>query len=86
MVFDGIRDKIDDAVDSGGDKLADATGKEQRGFEPSVCNGCPHRGSGALRRCGLCGCPTLPNFPMDQTGMVPKDCPRKRQHGEESDR
>lgn len=71
--FDSLRDSIEEAV-------ADKTGKVQRGFDPEVCKGCPHRGDAPLYRCGLCGCPTLEGFPLDRTEMTPVGCPRIPEH------
>lgn len=79
-VTDRIRDALSSTKDTAEDELADATGKKQVGFNPDVCRGCPHRGGGALRRCGLCGCPTLNNYPLDKLGMVPEGCPRMEEH------
>lgn len=70
---DRIRDRVADSV-------ADHTDKVSGGMDPRVCEGCPYRGDGALKRCGLCGCPTLPNFPLHQMGVVPTDCPRIPEH------
>lgn len=77
---DDIKETIDSAVDSATDGVADKTGKKQVGFEPSVCQGCPHRGTAPLYRCGLCGCPTISGAPLDQMGMVPEGCPREVEH------
>lgn len=52
------------------------------GFDPDVCEGCPERGGGVLKRCGLCGCPTISGMPMDRFGRPPKDCIRIEQHEE----
>lgn len=75
--FDRIKDNVTDS-------LAQKTDKVQVGFEPAVCEGCVHRGGPPLRRCELCGCPTLDGFPLDTTGMVPKGCPRIPAHERES--
>lgn len=80
MVLDDIRDAINRATSRADEELAERTGKEQVGFDPDVCVGCVHRGEGTLKRCGLCGCPTIENFPLDQRGMVPEGCPRKLEH------
>lgn len=77
----GLRDRIGNAIDSA---LEENTDKEKTGFDPSACEGCPHRGGGALKRCGLCGCPTIEGFPLDKTGMTPRNCPRKEEHARRS--
>lgn len=77
---DRIRDIVGEAADRAAGGVADATGKEQVGFEPSVCEGCPQRGDGPLKRCGLCGCPTITNGTLHLSGMVPGDCPRLYEH------
>lgn len=77
-----------------GDRIRDAaTGfrdHEYTGFDPDVCVGCPLRGDGVCgfcgqedcnhEPCGLCGCPTVSGFPMDQLGAPPEDCRRLEQH------
>lgn len=75
-----MADFLDEIKDAIGNAVADRTDKRRVGFDPAVCEGCPHRGDGRLRRCGLCGCPTLENFPLDKSGMVPEGCPRMAEH------
>lgn len=77
---DNIRDKIDSAVDGATDEVADRTDKRKTGFNADVCEGCPHRGDPPLQKCGLCGCPTLDGFPLDQMQMTPEGCPRAIEH------
>lgn len=84
--MDNLRDKIRDAIDRADQEIADRTGKKQTGFDPDVCAGCPHRGGAPLYQCGLCGCPTLANFPLHQRGMVPEGCPRQVEHAERDPR
>jgi hypothetical protein len=62
------------------DTVEKLTGHPKVGFDPTVCRGCPERGDGVLKRCGLCGCPTTSNFPMDLTGRPPADCLRVDEH------
>lgn len=75
---------FDDLGDTVRDKLADNTGKKAVGFESSVCEGCPHRGTGPIKPCGLCGCPTIQNGTLDISGMVPEGCPRMAEHERQS--
>jgi len=81
---DRIRDLIDSATENATDGLADKTGKRKTGMEPSVCVGCPKRGSGPLKRCGLCGCPTVSSGPLSKFGMTPAACPRAAEHAHKS--
>lgn len=75
-----IKEAIDGAFERGTDKLAEETGKRKTGFDPSVCEGCPERENGPLKKCGLCGCPTLNNLFLDQGQMTPEGCLRPREH------
>jgi hypothetical protein len=62
------------------DVVEELTDHPKVGFNPEVCKGCPHRGGGMLKRCGLCGCPTISNMPMDLSGRPPSDCVRLDEH------
>lgn len=75
---------ISDLADRAKERAADLTGKRATGFEASVCAGCPHRGGGRLKRCGLCGCPTVERGTLDVAGMTPAQCPRAARHERES--
>lgn len=69
------------ADDHGNDDFVERlTGHPKVGFTPDVCKGCPERGGGVLRRCGLCGCPTIRGFPMAETGRPPANCRRLNGH------
>lgn len=81
----GLRDEIRDKIGSAADSAASATGKRRVGFEPSVCEGCPHRGNSPVKACGLCGCPTIRNGTLHLSGMVPEGCPRIEEHERKSD-
>lgn len=67
------------------DRIEDLTGHPKTGFDPDVCEGCPYRGTGVLKRCQLCGCPTINNSPMDLTGRPPEDCIRLDEHRKHGD-
>lgn len=74
-----------DDVDAYTDGLSNNSGKMPKGygFNPEVCVGCEYRRTDAKGSpCGLCGCPTLENFPMDLLGMPPEDCIRLERHKE----
>jgi hypothetical protein len=64
----------------GSDTLEQLTGHPRVGFDPDVCEGCPERGGGVMKKCGLCGCPTISNMPMDMLDAPPSDCLRIDQH------
>lgn len=67
-------------IDTIKNRLADVTDKNRTGFVPSVCEGCPKRGDGPMKRCGLCGCPTIKNLGLDQAQMTPNGCLRRLEH------
>lgn len=75
----GLWDKITDAFD-------EKTEKVPGGFDPAVCEGCPHRGDGPLARCDLCGCPTVKNGTLDLSQRTPEGCPREAAHKQGGER
>lgn len=81
-LFDDVEDAFDDVKGIANDADLSESHLKGHGFDPSVCDSCPHQEGEKIPRCGLCGCPTTPTAPMNLMGAPPESCPKLDEHEE----